>query len=134
MSSPSVKVSELLHSMQACIINEKAWSTTNIPKYSDNNTELMLVTSNRSKHLHNLPTSITIGNAKMNEHVSNITRTCYFYLRRLTSIRRFLTSTAIATLVTAFVLSRIDYCSSLLFGSTFDVTIRLNVHRTMVLE
>ena len=61
----------------------------------------------------------------MNAHVSNIARTCYFELRRLASIRRFLTSTATATLVSAFVLSRIDYCTSLLFGSTLDVTSHL---------
>ena len=61
----------------------------------------------------------------MNAHVSNIARTCCFELRRLASIRRFLTSTATATLVSAFVLSRIDYCSSLLFGSTHDVTSHL---------
>ena len=104
----------------------------------------MLVTSRRSKHLHNLSTSITISNAQipfkqsvknlcftldchltMNAHVSNIARTCYFELRRLASIRRFLTSTATATLVSAFALSRIDYCDSLLFGSTNDVTSHL---------
>ena len=61
----------------------------------------------------------------MNAHVSNIARTCYFELRRLASIRRFLTSTATATLVSAFVLSRIDYCNSLLFGSTHDMTSNL---------
>ena len=113
-------------------------------KLNDSKTELMLVTSKRSKHIHNLPTSITIGNAQipfkqsvknfgftldchltMNVHVSNIARTCYFELRRLASIRRFLTSTATATLVSAFVLSRIDYCNSLLFGSTHDVTSHL---------
>ena len=97
----------------------------------------MLVTSKRSKHLHNLPTSITIGNAQIPFNhsvknlvftldchltISNIARTCYFELRRLASIRRFLTSTATDTLVSAFVLSRIDYCISLLFGSTHDVT------------
>ena len=122
----------------------KAWATANMLKLNDSKTELMLVTSKRSKHLHNLPTSITIGNAQipfkqsvknlcftldchltMNAHVSNIARTCYFELRRLASIRRFLTSTATATLVSAFVLSRIDYCSSLLFGSTHDVTSHL---------
>ena len=110
----------------------------------------MLVTSKRTKHLHSLPTSITIGNAQvpfkqsvknfgftlnlcftldchlsMNAHVYNIARTCYFELRRLAPIRRFLTSTATATLVSAFVLSRIDYCISLLFGSTHDVTSHL---------
>ena len=55
----------------------------------------------------------------MNAHVSNIARTCYFELRRL------LTSTATATLVSAFALSRIDYCNSHLFGSTHDVTYHL---------
>ena len=61
----------------------------------------------------------------MNAHVANIARTCYFELRRLASIRRFLTSTATAILVSAFALSRIAYCSSLLFGSTHDVTFHL---------
>ena len=120
------------------------WATVNMLRLNDSKTELMLVTSKRSKHLHNLPTSITIGNAQipfkqsvknlgftlgchltMNAHVSNIARTCYFELRRLAYIRRFLTSTATATLVSAFVLSRIDYCNSLLFGSTLDVTSHL---------
>ena len=61
----------------------------------------------------------------MNAHVSNIARTCYFDLRRLESIRRFLTSTATATHVSAFALSRIDNCNSLLFGCTHDVTSHL---------
>ena len=39
-----------------------AWATANMLKFNDSKTELMLVTSKRSKHLHNLPTSITIGN------------------------------------------------------------------------
>ena len=60
----------------------------------------------------------------MNAHFSNIAR-CYFKLRRLVTIRIFLTSTATATLVSAFALSRIDYCNSLLFGSTHDVTSHL---------
>ena len=135
---------EYLNSMQSCISVVKGWATANMLKLNDNKAELMLVTSKRSKHLHNLSTSITIGNAQipfkqcvknlgftldchltMNAHVSNIALTCYFELRRLASIRRFLTSTATSTLVSAFVLSRIDYCNSLLFGSTHDVTSHL---------
>ena len=57
----------------------------------------------------------------MNAHVSNIARKCSFELRRLASIRILLTNTAIATIVSAFALSRIDYCNSLLFGFTHDV-------------
>ena len=144
MSSPQDRIYELLHSMQSCISDVKAWATANILKLDDKKTELMFVTHKRTKHLDNLPTSITIGNAQipfkqsvknfgftldchltMNAHVSNIARTCYYELRRLASIRRFLTSTATATLVSAFVSSRIDYCNSLLFGSTHDVTSHL---------
>ena len=113
-------------------------------KLNANKTKLMLVNSKRTKHLHTLPTLITIENSQisfkqsvkklgftldchltMNAHVSNIARTCYFELHNLASIRGFLTSTATATLVSALVLSRIEYCSSLLFGSTHDVTSHL---------
>ena len=142
MSAPPDRIYELLHSIKSCISDVKALATANMLKLNDSKKELILVTSKRSRHLHNLPTSNTMGNAQipfkqsvkhlgftldchltMNAHVSNIARTCYFELRRLAYIRRFLTSTA--TLVYAFVLSRIDYCNALLLGSTHDVTSHL---------
>ena len=144
MSAPPDRISELLHSMQSCMDDVKAWVTANMLILNDNNKELLIFTSKRTKHLHNLATSITIGNAlipfkqsvknfgftlvcqlTMNAHVSNFALTCFFELRRLVYIRRFLTCTETATLVYAFVLSRIDYCNSLLFGSTHDVTSNL---------
>ena len=127
--------------MQSSMSDFKAWATENMLKLNDNKTELMFVTSKRTKHLHNLPTSFTIGNAQiplrksvknlgftlschltMNEHISNIALSCYFELSRLASIHGFLTSIATAALVSGFVLSRINYCNSLLFGSTHDET------------
>ena len=132
--------------MQSCICDVKALASSNMLKLNDNKTELVLVTSKRTKHLHNLLTSITIDIAQilfkqsvqnlgftldchitMNEHVSNIAQTCYFELHGLSSIHRFLTSTVTATLVSAFVLSIIDYCNSLLFGSAHDVTSHLQL-------
>ena len=65
MSAPPDKMSELLHSMLSCISDVKAWATANMLKVKDNKTKLMLVTSKRTKHLHNQPTSITIGNAQI---------------------------------------------------------------------
>ena len=64
-SAPPDGISELLHSMQPCICDVNAWATANMPRLNDNKTKLMLVTSKRTKHLHNLPTSITIGNAQI---------------------------------------------------------------------
>ena len=65
MFAPPGGISELLHSMKSCIGDVKAWANANMLKLNDNKTKLMLVTSKRTKHLHNLPTSITIGNAQI---------------------------------------------------------------------
>ena len=45
MSDPTDRISELLHSMQSCISDVKAWATANMLKLNDDKTELMLVTS-----------------------------------------------------------------------------------------
>ena len=58
MSAPPDRIPELLHSMQLCISDVKAGANANMLKLNDNKTELMLVTSKKTKHLHNLPTSI----------------------------------------------------------------------------
>ena len=65
MSAPLDRMSELLHSMQSCIGDVKAWETVNMLKLNDNKIELMLVISKGTKHLHDLPTSITIGNTQL---------------------------------------------------------------------
>ena len=139
-SAPPDNIFELLHSMQSCICDVKALVTANMHKFNCNNTDLMLFTSKRTKHLNNLLSSITFGyfqipfkqsvknlgftlecHLTMNEDVSSIARTRYFELRRLASISRFLTNTATATPVYAFALSRIHYFTSLLCGSTHGV-------------
>ena len=64
----------------------------------------------------------------VNVHLFIITQTCYFKLSRLASIHGFLTNTATAMLVSivsALVLSRTDNRNSQLFGSTLDMTSRL---------
>ena len=65
MSAPPDRISELHHSMQSCISDVKAWATANMLNLNDDKTELMLVTSSRTKHLHSLPTLITIANAQI---------------------------------------------------------------------
>ena len=140
MIAPPDRISELLHSMLSCISDVKAWATVNMLKLDDNKTELMLVTSKRTKHLHSLPTSITIGNAQisfkqsvknlgftldchitMNAHVSNITWTCYFELRRLASIRRFLTRTETKSRLNTYLYRSVykDLTFSLITGHMF---------------
>ena len=45
MYPPPDRISELLHCMQSCISDVKAWATANMLKLNDSKTELMLVTS-----------------------------------------------------------------------------------------
>ena len=56
MSAPPDDISELLHSMQSCGGDVKAWATVNMLKLIDNKTKLILVTYKRTKHFQTLPT------------------------------------------------------------------------------
>ena len=50
------------------------------------------------------------------QYVSRTCQICYFELHRINFIRHYLTQDALKTLISTFVLSRIDYCNSLLAG------------------
>ena len=84
--------------MQSCISDVKAWATANMLQLNDSKTELMLVTSKRSMHLHNLPTSITIGNAQIpfKQSVKNLgfTLDCHLTMNAHVSMQRIQTYAA----------------------------------------
>src|SRR5664279_1565236 len=52
----------------------------------------------------------------MREHVCKISQTCFYHLRRLRSVRHQLGRDVTDRLVSAFVLSRLDYCNTVLAG------------------
>ena len=51
------------------------------------------------------------------QHISDVCRTCYLELRRISTIRHYLSEDATKTLICVFVLSRLDYCNALLSES-----------------
>ena len=53
--------------------------------------------------------------------LTQICQTAYFELKRIISIRRFLTEDAAKTLVTSYILSGLDYCNCLLIGTPNSV-------------
>ena len=61
----------------------------------------------------------------LEQHISNVSRMCYYEIRRISSIRSFLNQQAAASLMSALVLSRLDYCNSLLAGLTHSQTDKL---------
>jgi hypothetical protein len=62
---------------------------------------------------------------KMKHHVSNLAKACYLRIRQLRTIRKYLTTNAAKILVHAFIISKLDYCNSLLFGISEELLDKL---------
>ena len=109
--------------------------TTYQLKLNDDKTEALLFpfSSSLKPSTVSLPDSITLGShnipfsdsarnlgfifdskLSMKKHVIKICQTAYFELKRISSIRRFLTEEATKSRITSYILSRLDYCSCLL--------------------
>ena len=116
--------------------------TENQLKPNDDKTEALLFpfSSSLKPSTVSLPDSVTLGshsipfadsgrnlgfilNSKlcMKKRFIKICHTGYFELKRISSIRRFLTKYATKTLVTSYILSRLDYCNCLLMGTPNSV-------------
>ena len=52
------------------------------------------------------------------QHISKTCRCCFYYIRDLRRIRRFISLSVAKTIATALVSSRLDYCNSLLYNTT----------------
>ena len=108
-----------VQSMQDCISDVKTWMTANKLKPNDNKTESLLIESNRTYFPNPPPTSIYIGNTdipfssqaknldvtlpsnlSMEKHVTNVCRSAYVEIRRISNIRHYLTIDATKTSIT----------------------------------
>jgi len=59
------------------------------------------------------------------KHVLVVSAACFFHLRQIRRIRQSLDAESAATLVHAFVTSRVDYCNAILTGSPKVTTDKL---------
>ena len=53
-----------------------------------------------------------------NEHVSSVCRSCYFHMKAFRQIRHSLTIDTSRTIARSIVMSRLDYCNSVLYGTS----------------
>ena len=141
-SAPLNEVTNLTKELNACTDNIKTWMTENQLKLNDDKTEALLFPFSSSLKpstgplpdlitlgSHNIPFSdsarnlgfILVSKLSMKKHVIKICQTAYFELKCISSIRRFLTEDATKTLVTSYILSRLDYCNCLLMGTPNSV-------------
>ena len=132
-SDRSENVDALVLSTESCVQAVKQWTLQNKLQLNEDKTEALLI--DPSHRCPSPPSSLCFGQSSvpfsecarnlgvmfdqtmsMKAQVDKICQSTYIELRRIASIRQFLTNEATKTLVTSLILSRLDYCNSLLAG------------------
>ena len=135
ISANLAQLQEINRTSQSCMPDVQAWMRNSELQLKSDKTEMILITSKHNQKSLSLPfsvdlngTSIRLSSTVRNlgvtldqglsfqQHVSRTCQLCYFELSIINSIRHYLPQDALKTLISAFVLSIIDYCNSLLAG------------------
>ena len=133
ISANLAQLQEIIRTSQSCISDVQAWMQNNKLQLNPDKTKIILIASKHNQKSLSLPFSVDLNgtsihlfspvrnlgvtfdqNLSFQQHVSRTCQICYFELRRINFIRHYLSQDALKTLISAFVLSRIDYCNSLL--------------------
>ena len=126
-----------------CLTEIKSWMQTNFLKLNCDKSDMIIIGPNSltksaqnfhltidnstlspSPHIRNLGV-IFDSNLSFEHHVKHITRTAFFHLKNIARLRPSLSFPAAETLIHAFITSRIDYCNSILYGSSSKVLNKL---------
>ncbi|KAI4878496.1 hypothetical protein NFI96_008357 [Prochilodus magdalenae] len=118
--------------LEACLTDISSWMTAHHLKLNPSKTELLFIPSTTGPHC---DLTISFGNSlitptedarslgvildgqlSFSAHIANLTRSCRFLLYTIRRIRPFLSQEATQLLVQSLVISRLDYCNSLLAG------------------
>jgi hypothetical protein len=119
--------------IERCFSAISNWMSANCMKLNHDKTEFMIFSRNTDPSTqpwqlhcgdaHLLPTDYVrnLGVAfdsqlRMERHINAIVKTCFYHLRNIGRIRRFISKDACRSLVQAAVTSRLDYANSLLYG------------------
>ena len=136
----------LISSTEDCVRDVKNWMEGNKLKLNDEKTEVMLCGNPRALggklpevHLDingcSIQSSSRVKNLgvmldsdfSMQAQVDNLCKNLNVHLKKIATIRDYLTEEVAKKLVTTFILSRLDYCNSLLVGISQDKLLRLQV-------
>lgn len=133
-SGPPDNFSSSVEIVQNCVQDVMGWMASNKLKLNPDKTEAIPIGCLKHLGLVGSDNAVMGGSAvpyqetvrylgvtidrslSMEQHISNVSRSCYYDIRRISSIRPYLTQQAAASLMSALVLSRLDYCNSLFAG------------------
>ena len=122
--------------LESCVVSVGGWCRPKRLQLNESKTEVMWFGSSRNlskvnadeTRLHIDSDIIAPSNVvrdlgvfldselNMKTHIARTSRACFYHLRRLRAVRSRLGQNIAARLVSAFVLSRVDYCNAILAG------------------
>jgi len=130
----TVKQSVAIKAMQDCITDIRKWMLADRLKLNDDKTEFIIIGTRQQLAKVSVDSlcigdeTITLSNEvknlgcwfdtqlKMDAHINKCCRAAFFHLFNIRRIRKFLSYNTVQILINAFVISRLDYCNSLLYG------------------
>ena len=123
-----------------CVSEIKEWMNQNMLNLDDDKTELIVFTSKYKQDVYN-DLSITIGGTivdcssqvkdlgvifdrvvSQRKHVYYTSKTCQFYLRNISRIRKYIPQDTSVVIIKSLVMSRLDYSNGLLYGPKCTVS------------
>ena len=121
--------------MERCISDIRTWMLTDKLKLNDDKTEFMFMIGTKMQLSKVNIDTLTVGsfdvapvtvarnlgtwfdsNLNLQEQIHKTCKSGFFHLYNVRRIRKYLSQESERTLVHAFIIGRIDYCNSLLFG------------------
>jgi hypothetical protein len=135
-TTPPSAAAQAIHRMEVCIEAVKAWLANNQLVINTQKTELIVLGPKLA--VTKIPQlSVTVGGTailakpcvrdlgafidsqmSMDDHIKRTCRSAFSYLRAIAKQRFYMNNNCMALLVHSFVLSRLDFCASLLCGIT----------------
>ena len=129
---PLAEVNQFRCALEQCVEAVQEWCSRRRLRLNPDKTELIWFGSRANlRKLQSVDTSLHLGSVNiaatdcvrdlgvwldsdlsMRTHISKLTATCFFHLRRLRKLRRVLSVDLRKRLASVFILSRIDYCNS----------------------
>lgn len=119
--------------IQACVRDIDRWMVTNRLKLNSDKTEVLVLSAahrprppigdfqicndniSPSSAVRNIGV-IFDENMSLEKHITSVCKSCFFHIRNISKIRKYLSPQACITLVHAFITSKLDFCNSLLYG------------------
>ena len=136
-------ITDVIVRLENCIKDISSWMMHNSLQINENKTDFIIFSTTPHKlRKHTLQVGTNIiglsetvkilgvtfdDSMTLKQHISNICRSSYMQLRKINSIRQYLTTNAVKTLVQSVVISRLDYCNSTYTGLQTTTTNKLQL-------